>query len=534
MGMRHSTRPGFAIAALLVPIVLAGCKGGGPEATAPDATATEATAAEEDTATWRVTGREGEPRRTGHPDIIVVILDTVRADHVGAYGYEFPTTPALDRLARQGARFEQHISTSPWTRPAMATIRTGLYPRSAGIYEEQYDRLPDDVVTLQEVLDDNGYLTLGVTTNPNINAVFGFDQGFDEYADSTIRFSWMDRKQGTVGMKKGADVESAEATTDRALDMLDRHTEALAETPFFLEVLYIDPHHPYVVHPGYTEHLDGSKSKRYDGEIRYSDVQMGRLFEEMDARGLLDNALVVVTSDHGEGLVDHPKVYWSKTHGRVLYDTNLLVPLVIAHESVKVGHAVEALTSHIDLVPTLLDLAGLAETEPAGLPGKSMRQLAADVPGAAGHDQVFATTDYKRTLKAGVRTPTAKYVRNDDAARYRHEGVYEGSGEIHERTLKHLQDLPDEELYVLPMKKAEQPPRSSLDEQGDLADELRAALEAWERDTPSRLPIGRSPDDVITQGDGTEVPSVPPSDDPTAEMPPEVLEQLRALGYLGD
>lgn len=521
---------------VLLSLVVVGCRGGGADK--PDPAEGQPTAAVpqpiEDTATWRVTGRAGEPRRSGPPDIVLVIIDTLRADHVGAYGYDQPTTPSLDRLARQGVRFDQHISTCPWTRPAMATLHTGLYPRTVGIYEEQYDRLPEDVVTLPEILDENGYLTLGVTTNPNVNTVFGFGQGFDEYSDSLLRFSWMDRDQGTFGMKKGAEVESAAATTDRVLEMLDRYEAQLAESPYFLEVLYIDPHHPYTPPAEHSALFEGSRSRKYDGEIHFSDVEMGRMFEQMDGRGLLDNAIVVVTSDHGEGLSDHKKVYWTKTHGRVLYDSNLRVPLVIAHPSLPAGGVVSDLTSHIDLVPTLLDLAGLAGTIPAELPGMSARRLALGEPGARGHDQVFATTDYKRTLKAGIRTPTAKYVRNDDAARWRSDGIFEGRDELHERTLKHFEDLPDDELYVMPIEKPEQPPRSVLAEQSALAAELREALSQWERETPARTPIGRSPDDVITQADGTVEPSVPPSADGTDELPPEVLEQLRALGYIGD
>ncbi len=534
--MKNTMQRWLVTVCVLAPAALVGCKRSAPEAADPGTEQATEVAEDpiDDTATWRVTGREGEPRRSGPPDIVLVIIDTLRADRVGAYGYDLPTTPSLDRLARQGVRFDQHISTCPWTRPAMATLHTGLYPRTAGIYEEQYDRLPEDAVTLPEILDDNGYLTLGVTTNPNVNTVFGFGQGFDEYSDSLLRFSWMERDKGTFGMSKGAKVESAAATTDRVLELLDRYETELTGSPYFLEVLYIDPHHPYTPPAEHSALFEGSRSPDYDGEIHFSDVEMGRMLEEMDGRGLLDNAIVVVTSDHGEGLSDHRKVHWTKTHGRVLYDTSLQVPLVIAHDSLPRGGVVRDLTSHIDLVPTILDLAGLAAAIPGELPGKSSRALARGEPGATGHEQVFATTDYKRTLKAGIRTPTAKYVRNDDAARWRDDGTFEGRDELHERTRKHLEDLPDEELYAFPAKKPEQPPRSVLDEETALVDQLREALERWERETPARTPIGRSPDDVITFGDGTVEPSVPPSEDGTDELPPEVLEQLRALGYLGD
>ena len=116
-------------------------------------------------------------------DVVLIIVDTLRADHLGAWGYERPTSPTLDALAGEGVRFSQFYSTSSWTRPAMASMLTGLYAREVGVYEERYDVLPQDVVTLPERLQSVGYRTLGVTSNPNINAWFGFDQGFDAYLD---------------------------------------------------------------------------------------------------------------------------------------------------------------------------------------------------------------------------------------------------------------------------------------------------------------------------------------------------------------
>src|SRR4030042_4918019 len=130
------------------------------------------------------------------PNVVLIIIDTLRADKLGCYGFPDETSPEIDRFAENGILFKRTIAQSSWTKPSIGSMLTSLYPRSIGIYKEKFDILDDKYLTLAEVLKENGYFTLGVTANPNINSIFNFNQGFDHYIDSDIIWDWMKQEEG--------------------------------------------------------------------------------------------------------------------------------------------------------------------------------------------------------------------------------------------------------------------------------------------------------------------------------------------------
>jgi arylsulfatase A-like enzyme len=465
--------------------------------------------------------RVREPGGVGRDDIVVIVLDTLRADHLGAWGYRVPTSPNLDRLAEVGIRLERFFTTAAWTRPAMATLQTGLYARSVGVYEERYDVLPPDVLTVPEQLRESGYLTLGLTANPNVNAWFGFDQGFVEYVDSDVVFDWlMPVGEGQRGFHRERNpMASADEVTDRALALVDAHAEALTRAPLYLQLLYVDPHFPYAPPPAHREAVGGGGDRiaLYDAEIHFVDAEIGRLLAGLEQRGLLERAFVVVTSDHGEGLFDHPSLPLGSAHGDHLYSSVLHVPLIISHPALPDGRVLRQVASTVDLAPTLLDVARI-EWGPGELHGRSLLPMLRSGEPWPG-DRVFSETDWRYANKVTVRTATHQYVRNDDSAAFQRDGAHEGLMLGGKETLM-LSRIPPEEFL-------------GTSNDSGLWDELVASLERWEVATPRRPPHRRDPEDVLTRGDGTVVPT-PGAESPVSELDPAHRRQLEALGYLGD
>ena len=464
----------------------------------------------------------------GRTSVLLVILDTLRADHLGAWGYPHPTSPGLDRLAREGIVFEWTFSNCSWTRPSIGSLLTGLHPRTTGIEEEEFDRLPAELSTLAERFRAAGYLTLGLTANPNVDAKFGFDQGFQEYADAGGAWPWQQAgAQRAARPKATRHLDSATRVTDQTLAALDHHAEALARGPFYLQVLYVDPHDPYEAPEPFRAGLD-SPSAAYDAEIRYVDAELTRLLDGLRARGLLEDTLVLVTSDHGEGLDSHGDLPRADKHGHTLFDSVTHVPLLLWHPRLAPAR-VPALTQLLDVAPTLAELFRLPAPD---LPGSSLVPYFTDPGRASAHDVVVSETGWRYVAKLSLRTATHRYLRNDDAARFRRDGSYEGRN-ARTGVAPHLEALPDQELHARgPGAPFELPRRNDLlATLPELAADLERALETWERRHPPRPPENRSAEDALTLGDGTVVPT--PGTVAPATMDPETLARLQALGYLG-
>jgi choline-sulfatase len=284
----------------------------------------------------------------GAPSIILVSIDTLRADHVGAYGAKTGATPNIDALAAEGVLFENALTPVPVTLPAHASMLTGLLPHRHGVRDNGLYRLPADVPTLATLLSAAGYDTVAVVGAAVLDRQYGLDRGFRRYDDQ-------------VGGPGGLNIPErpAAAVTDAALA-----AAASLRPPFFLFVHYYDPHAAYNPPPPWAERF---AAHPYDGEVAYADTEVGRLRRELAARGLAGNAILALTSDHGEGLGEHGEA----THGPFLYQATLHVPLVVtAPGRWPAGRRVKGLVSIVDLAPTLVVLAG--RPVPPGLDGRDI------------------------------------------------------------------------------------------------------------------------------------------------------------------
>ncbi|MFQ5700781.1 MAG: sulfatase-like hydrolase/transferase [Acidobacteriota bacterium] len=282
----------------------------------------------------------GAPRfrgATGDANVLLITIDTLRADRVGAYGSGKVKTPVIDALAGNGILFENAVSPAVMTLPAHASILTGTYPPTHGIRDNGDYRLGDSALTVAEVLRSRGLKTGAVTGAFVLDSMFGLNQGFDEYDDALPS-----RAPNEIFLAE----RPAAAVTDAAVRFLD----AVKGSRFFLWVHYFDPHQPYAAPAPYSEQYPDAP---YDAEVAYVDAEVGRLLASMRERGMMDHTLVVLVADHGEGLKDHGEA----SHGVFLYEEATHVPLIISFPPfIPSGRRVSAVVSSVDIMPTILDL----------------------------------------------------------------------------------------------------------------------------------------------------------------------------------
>jgi choline-sulfatase len=287
-------------------------------------------------------------------NLLLVTLDTVRADHLGAYGYRAAETPFLDRLAREGLRFEHAVSAVPLTLPSHATILSGLTPPHHGLRNNGAGRFPTDRETLATRLSAAGYHTGAFVGAFVLDHRFGLDRGFEIYDDEIERDP--SRDSGGLDAERPGSV-----VVDRALAWLAKTADD-RDRPFFAWVHLYDAHAPYTPPEPYrSRHKDAP----YDGEIASVDAQVGRLLEFLEKRGLSKRSVVAVIADHGEALGEHGEL----THGLLLYEPTLRVPLIVkAPGVVAAGGVLVEPVSTADLTPTLEGLLGgkLAPAASAG------------------------------------------------------------------------------------------------------------------------------------------------------------------------
>ncbi|MGH0031656.1 MAG: sulfatase-like hydrolase/transferase, partial [Myxococcota bacterium] len=294
--------------------------------------------------------------RDPRPNLLLVTLDTTRADALGAYGQERATTPALDALAARGALFEAAYSASPSTLPSHATILTGLLPPGHGVRSNTGYALAPGDTTLAEILAERGYATAAEVAAPVIGRRTGLDQGFAAYRDPDSPGAGIRRTPGAAALGE----RDASDVTRRALDFL----RAPRSRPFFLWLHYFDPHRPYAPPAEARARVPDSA---YHAEVRHVDDQLGRVFRELEQQGIAGRTLVVVTADHGEGLGEHDE----DTHSVYVWDTTVRVPLIFAWPGeIPAGRRIDGIARTADIVPTLLALLGLPE--PPGLQGVSL------------------------------------------------------------------------------------------------------------------------------------------------------------------
>jgi len=327
-------------------------------------------------------------------NVLLLLVDALRPDRLGAYGYHRPLSPNIDNLAQNGWIFTQAVAPASWTKPSVASLFTSLYPHQHGIGsadwarannagEVRVDVLDPALTTLSEVTANGGYHTIAVGNNQHLSSEFGFTQGFD-----TVEWDL-----------KGDDFLSAPEMHRRFLGWLDRHEEG-----FFAYLHYIDVHWPYLPPPGFAglysgsppgidynraEFMDWASANRgsplkldeedvvhmsdsYDELIQFVDAEIGKLLGELKARGLYDNTMIILTSDHGEEFLEHGAL----AHGTSLYDVLLRIPLIIKFPcpgSECESRTVEEQVELIDIMPTILKQARLPM--PKDIQGQDLTEL---------------------------------------------------------------------------------------------------------------------------------------------------------------
>ena len=296
----------------------------------------------------------------GKSNLILVTIDTLRADRLSCYGYSRIQTPNIDALAAQGARFASVVAQVPLTLPSHCSILTGTYPMFHQVRDNVGYRLDASKNTLAEVLKAQGYRTAAFVGAYVLSAKFGLNQGFDFYDDD---FGKPARAGGIVNLNQ-LERPAAEVIR-RAVQWIENKSNS----PFFAWIHLYDPHDPYDPPAAFKARFAG---RPYDGEVAYVDQQIGRLVEFLRSKDLYDDTVIALTSDHGESFGEHGEF----THGYFVYDSTLLVPLIIkaAGNSFK-NVIVRPQVRTVDLMPTVLQMLGVAA--PAGLQGLSMLELIA-------------------------------------------------------------------------------------------------------------------------------------------------------------
>jgi arylsulfatase len=395
-----------------------------------------------------------QAQQAPRPNVIFIMVDALRADHVSAYGYQRPTTPYLDAFMAGGARFAEVTTPSSWTFPSNAGMLTGRMPRRIRMtdWASLSAVVPQEEVMLAEAMKAGGYQTVGFVNNYFLDRQFGMAQGFDKYERMT-------------------DSEMAADLNAMAFDWLDAGGPNAGQ-PLFLFMYYYDPHTWYDPPPPYDTLYDPTYTGAltpevyqhgqrvvsgeivptprdvehllalYDGEITYWDYHLDQFLDRLAAEGLLDNALVVVTSDHGQMFGEHDK--W--VHRNSLYEEVLRVPLFMRYPGMIPVKVIDTPVFTGDLMPTILGLAGLPV--PAGLDGVNLQPLFQGAPGALADRPIYAEMEAEthpdslgywiapRYDLRSVKDGNWKYVMEfnhpagDALYRLRDESIYEGANAI--------------------------------------------------------------------------------------------------------
>ena len=452
------------------------------------------------------------------PNVLLILLDTLRADHLSSYGYSRNTTPNIDAVAARGALFENAISQAPWTAASVASLFTSLYPSVHGLdggirwgkgQKSAGGKLPFAIqkvlsssqLTLAEGLRRQGYKTAGFVSNVYVNSIFGFSQGFETYDDEHESYS-----KNVANVKR-----RGEDTNKEVFEWLGQEPQE----PFFLFVHYNDPHWPY--NPpspfgdeyvkGYRGDLTPARTSSvvetmgkpitnlsqedldyiiglYDGETAYADAQVGKLLERIDSIGFERKFLTVIVADHGEEFLDHG----SASHGYTLYEEMIRVPLIVRYPGRVAAARIKAQVRVIDIMPTIFDLVGTVESEHS-LQGRSFVPLL-EGKTSSGIEEAFSEATYVGDHRS-LRT---------------------------EKGLKLIYSYADDDAMLFDLKQDPKERKSLLNGDGEspLGEPLKEHLRLWVKaNQATRVALY-----------GAEGP------DQEVVLDEETKEQLEALGYI--
>jgi arylsulfatase A-like enzyme len=369
-------------------------------------------------------------RKDSDINVLMIIIDALRADHLGCYGYSRNTSPTIDRLGSEGAIFLNAIAQWPSSSPSHASIFTSTYPHTHQCFPNGA-KLDTNLVTIAELLENYGYSTAAFIANPLISKEANFNQGFNSfYSQNSFDFKNMSPKFifHSIGVVRIFDkLLKRNEITMSCLDWLERnHKEK-----FFLVLQYLEPHRPYVLHPGFSfqegedakiyndakqgdKEIENKEVRRkislYDGEIAYTDYQIKKIMDKLEQLEILDNTLIVITADHGENLYDHQPYF----HHSDLYESSIKVPLIFyckrRIKPIKITGVVES----IDVVPTIMELLNSPAIKQFG--GKSLYHYLSG-SGSNGTLVGFSEEISRTSRKIGIRTEEWKLIINFDKNR---------------------------------------------------------------------------------------------------------------------
>ena len=395
---------------------------------------------------------------TKQPNVLLITIDTLRSDRLGAYGFTQAYTPNLDSLSLEGVRFGRAICQLPQTDPSHAALFTGLYASTSGVRTHMLDKIRPGTQTMASIFASSGYVTGGIYSWVSFEPQFcGLNEGFQTYDGYVLNrtLSGADLRQvqsvatasdwqPPLSIVKTADVAAQpmavlEATVDGRADVTNQAVfqwldEHVSNDPFFLWVHYFDPHYPYSPPSGYDHlfglpysgNIDGSidtihaienhvlvptgddkrrLSELYQGEIAFTDGQIGNLLRVLEKRGLKDDTIIVVAADHGESFGEHDD--WA--HGLKVFETEIHVPLIFHYpKALPGGNVLTAPVQLIDVLPTLLDLTSLRPTQL--LQGRS---LVPDILATPTSSPAYAFTELADRSFVSLTTAEWKIIRND-------------------------------------------------------------------------------------------------------------------------
>lgn len=332
------------------------------------------------------------------PNFVIVIIDALRQDHVGLYGYERDTTPNIDLFAQNALIFQNAIAQCPWTAPSVASLFSSLYPSVHGVITHMGGKatvLPDSLETFAEILQKNGYKTAAFVANDWITPDLGFAQGFDVFKEI---------KPIKNAKQKGKKIPVAEELNNQAFPWLEKNNDS----PFFMYVHYMDAHGPYSAPSPYNALYKSAEDRQltayererlsylrvdksidqnnlhyyidqYDGEIRYADYHVGELINKLKAYKLLENTVIVITADHGEAFFEHGFC----DHGFGVYDEEIVVPLIIRipeNSIMEIKNKKILSESRVDLMDLPRTLLGINGTDfPYRVNGRNLFHLKKDM-----------------------------------------------------------------------------------------------------------------------------------------------------------
>ncbi len=359
-------------------------------------------------------------------NLVVIVVDTLRQDHLGTFGSAVPTSPNLDAIAAQGVSFTRCSTVSPWTLPSIASLQTGLYPRGHGVHRPNMGLAPE-AVTLAEILAEKGYATAGVVSHVLLRERYGTSQGFAAWDETQAR---------------GHDSITTPGVSRLACRELERLSQGPA--PFFLFVHFFDPHYAFQRHPEFglagvpSGRLQGGEEihqlldlaptltpeewnflqRTYDEEIRFTDAGIGAVAKQLESLGIDEKTVVVVTADHGEEF--GTRANWIG-HTISLYDEDIRIPLVVRDpRGSRTRRIVKRSVSTVDVAPTLLEVLDV-DAGKRRFHGRSFARLLTK-PGAEGEGPVFLEVDFvplssrneeKISKKQGMIEGRWKFIRDE-------------------------------------------------------------------------------------------------------------------------